>query len=171
MKRLLSGCLFLCCSLFAAQDPVQWKLTFDAKSAAPGSKILGHLKATMESGWHLYSLTTPRPPIATTVGLADSPVVASVKIYQPKPLVKLDPTFNVNTETFGEEVVFLLEIELKKDAPAGDAELTANVRYQCCNDTMCLPPKKKTAAATVTVDASAKTAAIAIPAGYTEFKK
>src|SRR5579864_6831461 len=140
MLRFLAGFFLVLSALFGAQDPVQWKLTFDAKSAPPGSKILGHLTAKIEPGWHLYSLTTPRPPIATTVGLADSPVVAGVKVYQPQPVVKMDPTFNVNTETFGEEVVFLLEIELKKDAPAGDAELTAQVRYQCCNDNTCLPP-------------------------------
>ncbi|HLK18348.1 MAG TPA: protein-disulfide reductase DsbD domain-containing protein, partial [Bryobacteraceae bacterium] len=155
----------------AAQDPVQWKLTFDSQSAPPGSKILGHLAAKIEPGWHLYSLTTPRPPIATTAVLAESPAVAGFKVYQPKAIVKLDPSFNVNTETFGEEVTFLFEIELKKDAPAGPAELTAQVRYQCCNDTMCLPPKRKTAAATINVDAAAKAETIAIPAGYTEFRK
>ncbi len=155
----------------AAQDPVQWKLTFDSQSAPPGSKILGHLSAKIEPGWHLYSLTTPRPPIATTAVLAESPAVAGFKVYQPKAIVKLDPSFNVNTETFGEEVTFLFEIELKKDAPAGPAELTAQVRYQCCNDTMCLPPKRKTAAATINVDAAAKAETIAIPAGYTEFRK
>src|SRR5262249_17742803 len=60
-------------------------------------------------------------------------------------------------------------IELKKDAPAGPVDLTAQVRYQCCNDSMCLPPKRKTAAATLTIDPAAKSQAIAIPAGYTEF--
>ena len=80
-------------------------------------------------------------------GLAENPAVAGFKVYQPKAVVKMDPSFNVNTETFGEEVTFLYEIELKKDAPAGPVELTAQVRYQCCNDTMCLPPKRKTAVA------------------------
>jgi thiol:disulfide interchange protein len=158
-------------ALGAVQDPVQWTLTFDSKSAPPGSKVLGHLTAKIEPGWHLYSLTTPRPPIATTAVLAENPAVASVKVYQPKPVVKLDPTFNVNTETFGEEVTFLYEIELKKDAPAGPLELTAQVRYQCCNDTMCLPPKKKTAVGTLTVEAAATAEKFAIPAGYTEFRK
>ena len=171
MVRFLTLLLMTLASLFgAAPDPVQWTLTFDSKSAAPGSKILGHLTAKIEPGWHLYSLTTPRPPIATTAVLADSPVVASLKVYQPKPIVKLDPTFNVNTETFGEEVTFLYEIELKKDAAPGDAELTAQVRYQCCDDNTCLPPKRKTAAATITIDSAAKAQAIVIPAGYTEFR-
>jgi thiol:disulfide interchange protein len=169
--RSLAGFFAVLVSVFAApQDPVQWKLKFDSPSAPPGSKILGHLTAKIESGWHLYSLTTPRPPIATTAVLAENPAIANFKVYQPKPLAKLDPTFNVNTETFGEEVTFLVEIELKKDAPSGPAELTAQVRYQCCNDNMCLPPKRKTAVATINIDPSAKAEAIAIPAGYTEFR-
>jgi len=171
MSRRLATILLLAIPLLAAPlDPVQWKLTLDSPSAPPGGKILAHLNARMEPGWHLYSLTTPRPPIATTVALAESPVVASFKVYQPKPVVKLDSTFNVNTETFAEEVTFLYEIELKKDAPAGSADLTAQVRYQCCNDNQCLPPKRKTAVATLTIDPAAKASAIAIPAGYTVFQ-
>jgi len=170
MLRLAAG-LVLAVSLFAAPlDPVEWRLTLDSQSAPPGGKILGHLTAKIEPGWHLYSLTTPRPPIATTAKLAESPAVAGFKVYQPKPLVKLDPTFGVNTETFGEEVTFLYEIELKKDAAAGPAELTAQVRYQCCNDKECLPPKKKTAVATINIDPAAKAEVIVIPAGYTEFR-
>ena len=120
MLRFFAGFFVVLVAVFGApQDPVQWKLTFDSKAAPPGSKILGHLTARIEPGWHLYSLTTPRPPIATTAVLAENPAVAGFKVYQPKPLVKPDPTFNVNTETFGEEVTFLYEIELKKDAPAG----------------------------------------------------
>jgi thiol:disulfide interchange protein len=155
----------------AAPDPVQWTLTFDSKSVPPGSKFLGHLTAKLEPGWHVYSLTTPRPPIATTAALAENPAVAGFKVYQPKPIIKEDPTFKVNTETFGEEVTFLFEIELKKDAPAGPLDLTAQVRYQCCNDTTCLPPKKKTAVAPITVDPAAKAEKITIPGGYTEFRK
>src|SRR5437016_10388199 len=123
-------------TLSAVEDPVHWTLTFDSKSVPPGSKFLGHLTAKIDPGWHLYSLTTPRPPIATTAVLAESPAVAGFKVYQPKASVKLDPTFKVNTETFGEEVTILYEIELKKDAAAGPLEVTAQVRYKCCNDTM-----------------------------------
>ena len=172
MLRFCAGLLLaLVAALGAPADPVQWKLTFDSQSAPPGSKIIGRMSAKIEVGWHLYSLTTPRPPIATTATLADNPAVAGVRVFQPKPLVKLDPTFNVNTETFGEEVTFLYEIELKKDAAAGPVELTAQVRYQCCNDSTCLPPKRKTAVATIKIDPAAKAETIAIPAEYTEFRK
>ena len=153
----------------AVKDPVHWTLTLDAKSAAPGAHVLGRLSAQIDPGWHLYSLTTPKPPIATTVVL-DNPAVAAVKIYQPHPVVKLDPNFNVNTETFADAVTFLLDIELKKDAPAGAAELTATPRYQSCNDNECRPPRRQPASATITIDPAAKAEAISIPAGYTEFR-
>jgi len=170
VPRLLAGFFLLLVSAFGAQDPVQWKLTFDSPSAPPGSKILARLAAHIDPGWHLYSLTTPKPPIATTAGLAENPAIAGFQVYQPKPLIKLDPSFGVNTETFGEEVVFLYEIGLKKDAPAGPAEITAQVRYQCCNDSMCLPPKRKTASGTIQIDPALKAETIVIPAGYTEFR-
>ncbi len=157
--------------LAAAEDPVQWTLTFDAKSVAPGSHVLARLSAKVEPGWHVYSLTTPPGgPIPTTAALADNPAVESFKIYQPKPERKFDPNFQIDTETFADQAVLLIDVELKKDAPPGPVELTGQVRYQCCNDRVCLPPKRKSASAMITIDPAAKQATIAIPAGYTEVK-
>ena len=157
----------------AAQDPVQWTLTLDRPSAAPGAKLQARLSAAIEPGWHLYSLLTPKGgPIPSTVSLAASAAVASVRVFQPAPQRKFDPNFNLETETYEKEVTFLLEIELAKAAAPGPVELTAQVRYQCCNDTVCLPPKRKTAVATLTIDPAAPpTPAAAIPAGYKEFHK
>ena len=170
MSRSIAVFFFALATVSAkAPDPVQWTLTFDSASAAPGSHVLARLAAKIDPGWHLYSLSTPKPPIATTVTV-DNPAIASVKLYQPKPIVKLDPSFGVNTETFGEQVTFLLDLELKKDAAPGTTELTATPRYQSCNDTMCLPPKRKPASATLTIDPAAKASAIVIPAGFSEFR-
>jgi thiol:disulfide interchange protein len=155
-------------SSFAAEDPVQWTLTFDSKSAAPGSHVVGKFTGTIQPHWHVYSMTTPPGgPNPTTASIADNPAVAGFKIYQPKPERKLDPSFGIDTETFSEKYTLLIDVELKKDAPAGSADVTANVRYQSCNDTICLPPKKKSATASITIDSSAVTGALAIPADYT----
>ena len=94
--------------------------------------------------------------------------MSSFKLYQPKPERKLDPNFQIDTETFADEVVLLYDVELKKDAAAGPADITAQVRYQCCNDKSCLPPKRKSASATITIDPSAKAQTISIPPGYTD---
>src|SRR5580658_418240 len=165
--RLFAVFFLALVSGFAAEDPVQWTLAFDAKTAAPGSHVLARFSGTIQPHWHVYSMTTPPGgPNPTTASIADNPAVAGFKIYQPKPDRKLDPSFGIDTETFSEQYVLLFEIALKKDAAAGPADITANVRYQSCNDTICLPPKKKTATASITIDPSAQAAAILIPSGY-----
>ena len=141
-------------------DPVQWTLSSDSQKAAPGSTVTLKLTAKLDENWHLYSLTTPKGgPIPTTAGLAENPAVAGFKLYQPKPARKFDPNFNLDTETFEKEAVFWITADLKKDAPSGPLELTAQVRYQACDDRQCLPPRKKTASLTLAVDPSAPPAA------------
>ncbi len=169
MIRLASLFFLALASLFAAaEDPVQWTLTFDAKSAAPGSHVLAKFTGTIQPHWHVYSMTTPPGgPNPTTATIAENPAVAGFKIYQAKPERKLDPSFGIDTETFSGQYELLFDIELKPDAAPGPADITANVRYQSCNDTICLPPKKKTATASLTIDSSAPAAAIAIPPGFT----
>ncbi len=168
MLRLISVFFLALVSLFAAaEDPVQWTLTFDSKAAAPSSHVLAKFTGTIQPHWHVYSMTTPPGgPNPTTAGIADNPAVAGFKIYQSKPVRKLDPSFGIDTETFSEQYVLLFDIELKKDAAAGPADITANVRYQSCNDTICLPPKKKLAMASLTIDPSAKASNVAIPSDY-----
>lgn len=151
-------------------NPAQWSLRIEPDRAAPGSEVLGRLAVRLDPGWHLYSLTTPRPPIATTITLAGDAPSQGLKTYAPAPIRKFDPNFGVQTETYEGHVVFLLRIPLKADAPAGALELTAQVRYQLCDDKQCLPPVRRTAAATVTVDPAARIATSAIPAGYTEVR-
>jgi thiol:disulfide interchange protein DsbD len=150
-------------------DPVKWSLALEPSAAAPGGKVLGRLKATVEAGWHFYAPTSPKPTIASTIGLADSPVVKSAKVWAPAAVRKLDPYFKIETEYYEADTEFLLEVELA-DGAAGSAELAAQVRYQACDDRFCLLPVRRTAAATLRINPEARTAAPAIPAGYSEVK-
>jgi len=175
MKRVLSLAFGLVAALAALYgqklDPIQWTLTSEVTKVPAGATVPLHLKATFQEGWHLYSLTTPAGgPIATTAALADNPAVKGSKLYQPPPMRQFDKNFNLDTETFEKEVDLPLTAGLSPDAK-GAIELIANVRYQACNDRQCLPPRKKTASFTVTIDpAAAAPAAFVIPSGYTEIK-
>lgn len=166
MKSIAIAFCFFLAPVFAAQDPVQWTLTFDSASAAGGS-LLGRFTGTIQPGWHLYSPTTPKGgPIPTKISLDASPAVAGIKIFESKPERKYDPSFQLDTETFENQAPFLIQVELKKDAAPGPVDITAKVRYQCCNDKMCLPPKTKSATATLKIDPSAKAGSVSIPAGF-----
>ncbi len=139
--------LFATAGMWAQKlDPIQWSAI--AGPAADGQRTV-RLTAKMESGWHLYSMTTPRPPIATTARVDG---VEGMELYQPAPVRKLDPNFGAETETFEGETDFYLRGAIPDGA-------TVNVRFQACTDRLCLPPRKKS----VTLTAGA---VAAIPAGW-----
>ena len=151
-------------------NPVQWSLTAEPDRAAPGARILARLTARIEPGWHLYSLAAPQPIVSTSIRLAENPAIASVGIYQPKAHTTFDPNFGVNVDSYQDQAVFLLDVQTAPAAQPGPLELAAAVRFQSCNDKMCLPPRRVAATAAVTLDASAKTLAPPVPAGYTLFE-
>jgi thiol:disulfide interchange protein DsbD len=170
MGKLKHVLLFsLGAALLQAQELVHWTLSSDTPKAAPGSTVVLRLTAKIDPGWHMYSLTPPPPdgPNATTVTLADNPSVESSQVYQPKADRKFDPNFKFDTETYSNEVVFLIPAKLKADAPAGKLTITAQTRYQTCNDTECKRPKKSAVDFELTVDPSATAlAAFVAPSGY-----
>ena len=98
-------------------------------------------------------MSTPAATPATIL-LADNPVVERYRVLQPPPKRTFDPNFNSDTETYEGQVAFLLELEIKKNAAAGPAQLTVNARYQTCSDKQCVPGRW-TGVATLTVDAAA----------------
>ena len=149
-------------------NQVKWSLTVDPSSAAPGSTVLAHMTGQIDPGWHLYSLSTPGA-IPTTIQVAPNPAVEEkARVLQPPPRKAFDPNFQAATETFEKQVSFAVELQIKKDAPKGPSELSVTARYQTCNDKVCIPPVKRTATATLTIDPAAAAATVAIPAGYAE---
>lgn len=136
------------------------------KQVAPGSHVSLALKAGIASGWHLYSPTTPPGgPNPTEIRLQSSPAVSNYRVYRPQPIAKFDPNFQLKTETYVRSATFLINAITSQNA-AGNADITASVRYQVCSDVKCLPPVTKTAATTLTFAPGAAPAAFQIPAGY-----
>jgi thiol:disulfide interchange protein DsbD len=166
MKPVIFGLFLLARGLVAQDQHVAWKLSVEPAAAPPGGKVLVRMAGHIDEGWHLYSMSTPAA-IPTVIQLAPSPAIAGFRALQPTPHRAFDANFNSDTETYEGDVVFLLELEVKKDAPAGAAELSFSARYQTCNPKMCVP-SKWTGTAALTVDPAAKAAAVAIPAGYAE---
>ncbi len=166
MRPAIFGLFLLACGLSAQDQHVTWKLSVEPPAAPPGGKVLVRIAGHIDQDWHLYSMSTPAA-IPTRFQLAPNPAVAKYRALQPQPTRAFDANFNSDTETFEGDVAFLLELELKKDAPAGAAELSFSARYQTCNPKMCVP-SKWTGAATLTVDPAAAPATVVIPAGYAE---
>jgi thiol:disulfide interchange protein len=152
-----------------APNQVKWSLTLEPTSAAPGSKVLAHLEGAIDAGWHVYSMTTAGA-IPTTIKVAPNAAMEKFRVFQAPPKKVLDQTFNLETETYEGAARFVMELQLKPDAAAGPSEVSVEVRYQTCNDRLCIPPVRRTASASLTIDPAARAAAPVIPAGFIEFK-
>jgi thiol:disulfide interchange protein DsbD len=149
-----------------APQHVTWSTSLDPVTVAPGGTTLLRIAATIEPGWHLYAASSPAGiPASFALGLNSA--VASTRLYQSPPRRAFDPNFNSQTDTYEGSATFALAIQVKRDAPAGPVALQIGVRFQVCNDTTCIPGKWS-GTANLTIDPSAKSAALVIPAGLTE---
>src|SRR5262245_33602877 len=111
--RLSAAIAFASLSLFAQRpEYVKWTLPADPIPAAPGGKALLRIEGRIEPGWHLYSGSTAGG-IPTSFKVAPDSVVERVRLLQPPPKRAFDKNFGLETETFENQVSFLLELELK----------------------------------------------------------
>jgi thiol:disulfide interchange protein len=119
----------------------------------------------------MYSLTTPPGPIPTTIKTGSNPAIASVIFFEPPPIRKFDANFQADTETYEGKQVFLARIELKRDAPLGDATISFQPRYQTCSGTQCIPPRTRDISGILRIVPENRTNADnTVPAGYIEAK-
>lgn len=130
-------------SSLMAQDPAKWRLegVERGKQYAAGTEIDAALLATIDEGWHLYSLEQPvGGPYATKVTAAKgSPFELAGKVTTPAPIKEFDPNFKLETSFFADKARFDVPLTASRDATG--AEVAIDIRYQLCNDRLCLPPK------------------------------
>ncbi|HQZ83862.1 MAG TPA: cytochrome c biogenesis protein CcdA [Pyrinomonadaceae bacterium] len=148
-KVLLPILLFVFAIGVSAQDPVKWRLDAPrakAERSEKGQKIEVSLNATIEEGWHLYALDQPRGgPIATTIKATDgSPWKVEGSINSPKQIVRPDPNFIIDdkpleTRSYTNDTAF--KVPLVSASEASIEQISLDVRFQACNDSLCLPPR------------------------------
>jgi len=152
------------CALAQKPGQVDWTITLEPATAAPGATVQAKLAARLQPGWHLYSATTPA---AIPLSAAPSGVLEDARLFQAPPHRALDPNFNAETETYEGQAVFYVQARVRPDVPAGLMPARLSLRYQTCNDKLCVPGRAVLEAA-LTVDPAARAAAPAVPPGYTE---
>lgn len=136
-QLLLISLIFGSCILAFGQliTPVKWSLEQKPVSA---NEIELTFKATIESGWHLYSTNLPEGgPIKTTFTFtADSLnyVVDGVIITKTTPIKEHDKIFNMDLEFFSNEAIFSQKIKLLSGQ---SFKLNGTIEYQSCNDETC----------------------------------
>jgi thiol:disulfide interchange protein DsbD len=147
MIRKLVVCTLLLTISALAQEaaPIRWAFPDAAQTirVKPGQTIRIRLAARIESGWHLYSMKEleggPKPTrIAVPEG---QPFALSGSIQQPEPIKTHDPNFDMDVEFYSDSAEFVLPVKVAANAVAGSSKLQVTVRFQSCNDQLCLPPR------------------------------
>ncbi|MBZ4190761.1 MULTISPECIES: protein-disulfide reductase DsbD N-terminal domain-containing protein [Bacteroidota] len=117
--------------------PVKW--SYAAKRTSDKEAVL-LLKATIENGWHIYSLSVPKDgPQPTSFSFQSSKSYQlNGKVLAAKPIVKHDPTFDMQVGYYEKSVVFQQKVKLTDQSPTVKGTLT----YMVCNDKQCLPPEE-----------------------------
>lgn len=143
MKPLLFLIILFLPTFTMAQNPVSWSLESDAKGKTlkKDQKFKVKIKAQIEGEWYLYAIEQPEGgPFPTKITVDEtSAFQLEGNIISPAPTVKFDPNFQIETKTFAKTAEFNLNLAAKNEAKADD--LAVNVRFQVCNNELCLPPK------------------------------
>lgn len=126
-------------------------MTVSPATVAAGGKGTARINASIDGGWKMYSLTQGAGgPIPTRITLGDGPFKMG-GASGPRPKVAMDPNFQMNTETYSGGAAFTVSFTVNPDAPEGEQTLNVNLRYQVCNDTVCLPPRTLKLASALTI--------------------
>lgn len=142
MKRFLSF-LFLCvvcCSMFAQQlqQPVKWSISLSEKESS-SSTIL--FSALVEEGWHVYTTSLPDDGPVPTQIIFDSlsNVILVGDLESETPIVtKYDEAFAMNLSWYDGNVNLSQSIKIEDST---DFFIRGYVRFMCCNEESCMPPK------------------------------
>jgi thiol:disulfide interchange protein DsbD len=139
MKRIILAIAVLAMSVGAKaqiETPVKW--SYAAKKLSATEAVV-FFKATIEDGWHIYSLNVKDGgPIKTSFTFAPSKdYTLTGKVAEPTPVTRFEKSFNMNVSYFEKEVVFQQKIKLKS---ANVSAIKGKLEYMTCNDRKCLPP-------------------------------
>jgi Disulphide bond corrector protein DsbC len=133
--------LLLACGAVFAQTNVLTVTPPARLQAKRGDSAAVKVHLQMQAGYHSNSntpsdeyliplkLTWPSAPLEATEVVYPKPSMEKYE-FSPKPLSVFSGDFEVTTK-----------FKVPANAPTGMAIVTGKLRYQACNDRLCLPPK------------------------------
>ena len=124
-----------------AQDPVHWTAEIEEESLAPGAKITVTVRATIDAGWYIYSITQGEGgPVPSKISLsAEQPFTLAGKVEGTEPKVKFDQNFQMQVEVHEGRVSYAVPVQVSVEAGSDVSEMEVRARYQACTNRVCLP--------------------------------
>ena len=145
-RSFAAALLLITTAAYAApKSPAHWHVKTVPTSAKAGAKIALTISGQIDPGWHLYAMEEPDGgPIATVVGLTEGDPADLLSVDESKPILIDDPLFHLRTGFFRSAVDFTLHLRVDPSAKPGLNPLHVLIRFQSCNDQVCLPPRTDT---------------------------
>jgi hypothetical protein len=133
----LSLCLYASALGQRPSEIVKWTSTTTKSTAA---SVAVKLSAQIAEGWHVYALSQPPGgPIPMRISLpSGSGVELGGPVDETEVTRHLDPNFNMETFYYLKAASFNLAIKKTGSTPLETFPI--DVRFQACNDRLCLPP-------------------------------
>ena len=140
-----------------SQDPVHWTAEIDEESLAPGAKVTVNVRATIDAGWYIYSITQGEGgPVPSKISLAaEQPFTLAGEVEGTKPTVKFDQNFSMEVEMHESQVSYTVPVQVSADAGSDVKEMHVRARYQACTNRVCLPAQTERIALPVAITPTA----------------
>lgn len=137
----------------AEEEAARWKVVASKTDVKAGEQISLKISATINKGWHIYSTRdVGEGPVATSFSFTKGKELSFVgKPKQPKPIIKFDEAFGINTEFYEGSVTFTQVVKVKESVKSGTYTIEIGITSMACNDRLCLPPKTVKMPITITV--------------------
>jgi len=119
--------------------PVKW--SYGSMRMGKNEALL-FFKATMDNGWHIYSVNQKDGgPVKTNFSFTPATNYRLIgNIQEPTPLAKFDKSFNMNVLYFGNSVVFQQKVSFRH-IQDNKIIIKGTLNFMVCNDERCLPPE------------------------------
>lgn len=124
-------------------NPVAWTVSAPAQKLTAGRAVSVQLAGKIDKGWYIYSLTQKAGgPTPMTVTVAPTPPFhVEGDVAGPKPVVVYDKEFGIDTERYQDAPTFNVPVAVASLPTTPANELQMKVRFQACNESLCLPAR------------------------------
>jgi DsbC/DsbD-like thiol-disulfide interchange protein len=112
-----------------------------APTAKAGSTVDAKLSFDLRPGYHVNSSMPAEDYLIPLKLTWNAGALSPVDVSYPSPQLVKYSFSKVPLSVYTGEFAVTTKFQVPANAPVGPATLTGKIRYQACNDRMCLPPK------------------------------
>lgn len=137
LLTLLAAILVHAVSMAQIYDPVEWSYKV---TALPNNEAKLEFTATLEEGWHIYSLDIDptKGPLPTLFKFTESPDYSLLgKMNEGEYITEYDPNFEMELNYHAGKAVFTQKV---KRLSTSDFKVKGEFSYMVCDESKCLPP-------------------------------